>query len=57
MSMEDFKRIKDLEFKIEILLREVEALRSVISEMDIDKECYTQWHTAEAFARVREVIK
>lgn len=45
------------EFKIELLKREIEALRSVISEWDIDKTCFTQMEVADACRRLLEVIK
>lgn len=51
------QKLKDQAFRIQVLEREVEALRSVLSEWEQDKSCFVQWHTAEAFARVREVIK
>lgn len=33
---------------IYLLQQEVQALRSVLSEWDLTKDCYVQWHHAEA---------
>ena len=52
-----YKIKADLEFKVKLLEEEVEALRSVISELDMDTCCYNQWHKAEAIAELRNHIK
>jgi hypothetical protein len=54
----DCNKIKDyLDFKVKLLEEEIEALRSVISEFDLEKSCYTQWHKAEAIANLRNYLK
>lgn len=52
-----YKIQKDLELKVTLLKMEIEALRSVISEMDNDNTCYTQWQKAEAIAQLRNHLK
>ena len=47
----------DQELRIELLKREIAALRSVLSEFEGDKCEFTQWHCAEAISRVLEVLK
>lgn len=47
----------DEQLKIKLLELEVEALRSVLSEWDADKTCYTQWIKADAIQQVLWSLK
>jgi hypothetical protein len=53
----DYELVKNYEFKIQVLEKEIEALRSVLSEWECDKSQFTQWHAAQAFAEIRNHIK
>ena len=46
-------RDEDFNFYIKVLELEIEALRSVLSEWDIDLSQFTQWHKAEALAELK----
>lgn len=48
---------KELIAMIYLLQKEVEALRSVLSEFDGDKSCYSQFMFAEDLRRVIENLK
>jgi hypothetical protein len=49
--------LSDLELKIKLLELLVEALRSVLSEWDADKSCYTQMRKADAIQEVLWSLK
>lgn len=58
--------MNDHEFKIKLLEKEIEALRSVINELrnrsedndfPSDVDCYVQWHAAQAFQETRNHLK
>ena len=48
---------EELRFKITLLQREIECLRSVLSEIDVPLSCYLQWGAAEAYREVRNYLK
>ena len=48
------KREKELLTLVELLLKENDCLRSVLSEWDSDKSCYTQMNVADDLRRVIE---
>jgi len=52
-----YQLIRDLEFKIELLKREIECLRSVLAEYEGDKSEYVQMHAANAFAEIWRHLK
>ena len=47
---------RTLRAKIYLLEEEVDCLRSVLSEWEEDKNCFTQWMRAEDLRRVIESI-
>lgn len=49
--------MSDNDLRIELLERQVRALRSVLSEIDCDKECYIQWRCAEVIEEMLNHLK
>lgn len=46
----------DVAFYIRLLELEIEALRSVLSEWDADKGCFTQMHKANAIEEMKKYL-
>lgn len=49
--------MSDAQLLVKLLEEEIAALRSVLSELDQDLNCYTQWHKAQAIAELLNHIK
>ena len=49
--------MNNVELKIKLLELQIEALRSVLSEWETDKSCYTQMIKADAIEQVLLVLK
>ena len=49
--------MSDTQLLIKLLEEEIAALRSVLSEIDEDLNCYTQWHKAQAIEQLLNYIK
>lgn len=49
--------MSDNDLRIELLERQVRALRSVLSEIDCDKECFIQWRCAEVIEEMLHHLK